>query len=79
MITSYAWSFGDTTAGSGVTASHTYQAGGTYTVGLVVMDNIAATGLLQISVVIYGIGIVEGCTKPQPRDIRIRHGQALRA
>jgi hypothetical protein len=30
---------------------------------------------LQISVVIYGSGIVEGCTKrPQSRDIRIRHG-----
>jgi hypothetical protein len=27
-ITSYAWSFGDGTTGSGVTASHTYAVGG---------------------------------------------------
>jgi hypothetical protein len=33
----------------------------------------------QISGVIYGSGIVEGCTKrPQSRDIRIRHGQVIR-
>jgi PKD repeat protein len=38
-ITSYAWSFGDNTTGSGATTSHTYSGGGTYTVMLTVTDD----------------------------------------
>jgi len=34
----YGWDFGDATTGSGVTASHTYAASGTYTVTLTVTD-----------------------------------------
>jgi PKD repeat protein len=51
-ITSYAWSFGDATSGSGVTTSHTYAASGTYTVGLVITDNIGGTGLKSSSVTV---------------------------
>jgi len=43
-IVSYAWDFGDGGAGSGLTASHTYAAGGTFSVGLTVTDNGGATG-----------------------------------
>jgi PKD repeat protein len=44
-ITSYSWDWGDSTpAGSGVTASHTYAASGTYTVALTVIDNGGAAG-----------------------------------
>ena len=42
-IVSYAWDFGDETTGDGPTASHTYQAAGTYTVTLTVTDNRGAT------------------------------------
>jgi Concanavalin A-like lectin/glucanases superfamily/PKD domain len=42
-ISSYAWDFGDGTAGTGATPSHTYTAGGTYNVKLTVTDNGGAT------------------------------------
>lgn len=41
-ISSYAWTFGDTTSGTGVSPSHTY-ADGTYTVSLLVTDNTGDT------------------------------------
>jgi PKD repeat protein len=43
-ITGYAWDFGDGTTGTGVTASHTYAAAGTYTIALTVTDNGGLTG-----------------------------------
>jgi len=43
-IAAYAWNFGDNSTGSGVTANHTYAAGGNYTVVLTVTDNLGATG-----------------------------------
>lgn len=39
-IASYAWDFGDGNTGTGVAPSHTYAAAGTYTVSLVVTDNL---------------------------------------
>jgi PKD repeat protein len=39
----YAWNFGDGTAASGQTVTHTYSASGSYTIGLTVTDNDAAT------------------------------------
>jgi PKD repeat protein len=43
-IVSYDWTFGDGNTGSGITTSHTYAAGGTYTVTLTVTDDGGATG-----------------------------------
>ncbi|MGY3317957.1 PKD repeat protein [Arthrobacter sp. TE12232] len=42
-IAAYAWDFGDGGSGTGVTAQHTYAAGGTYTVRLTVTDNTGNT------------------------------------
>jgi PKD repeat protein len=49
-VTGYTWDFGDGATGSGVTASHTYTAAGTYTVRLTVTDDAGATGTAQQSV-----------------------------
>ena len=38
-ITSYNWTFGDGSTGSGVIANHTYTSGGTYTATLTVIDD----------------------------------------
>lgn len=51
-ISSYAWSWGDGQTATGATASHTYAADGTYTVGLTVTDNRGAQNTTTRSVVI---------------------------
>ena len=51
-VASYAWDFGDSKAGSGKTVTHTYAAGGTYTVKLTVTDDQGATGTASKSVTV---------------------------
>jgi len=49
-ITAYAWTFGDTTSGSGVRPSHTYMTAGTFTVTLTVTDKILRQSTVQKAV-----------------------------
>ncbi len=51
-IASYAWDFGDGTSGSGVSASHTYTAAGTYTARLSVIDNGGASASSTVAITV---------------------------
>jgi len=56
-IAAYSWNWGDgTPGGSGVTASHTYQAAGTYALTLTVTDNAGATATATRTVTVTGAG-----------------------
>jgi len=52
------WDFGDGSTGSGMIASHTYAAGGTYLVGLTVTDGVGAIDMEQASVTVTSTSIV---------------------
>jgi 6-phosphogluconolactonase (cycloisomerase 2 family)/chitodextrinase len=51
-IVSYAWDFGDGSAGSGQKVDHTYSSNGTYSAVLVVTDNTGATASTRSSIVV---------------------------
>ena len=51
-LVSYDWDFGDGTTGSGVAATHTYSAGGTYLVRLTVTDDADSTASVTVSVAV---------------------------
>lgn len=65
----YGWNFGDGTTATGVTASHTYAAAGTYQVTLTVVDSTGANSTLAKTVAVTlpaggGSTFTYGTTKP---------------
>lgn len=53
-ITSYAWDFGDMTTGTGATPSHAYEATGTYSITLIVTDNMGAAASSTVKITVGG-------------------------
>ncbi|MBO0879067.1 MAG: PKD domain-containing protein [Mycobacterium sp.] len=53
-IVSYAWDFGDSSTGDGVTPNHTFPASGSYTVTLTVTDNDGSTDSISQVVSVLG-------------------------
>ena len=51
-IASYAWTFGDGTQATGITASHTYSTAGSYTAKLTVTDNRGATAFATVGITV---------------------------
>src|SRR2546422_411637 len=58
-ITNYAWDFGDSTTGTGVTTSHVYNTANTYTVTLTVTDNAGLSRSAQATITVQPV--VTGC------------------
>src|SRR2546422_3769135 len=58
-ITNYAWDFGDSTTGTGVTTTHAYTTANTYTVTLTVTDNAGLSRSAQASITVSPV--VTGC------------------
>jgi len=58
-ITNYAWDFGDSTTGTGVTTTHVYNVANTYTVTLTVTDNAGLSRSAQASITVSPV--VTGC------------------
>jgi serine protease len=67
----YAWTFGDGATGSGVTASHTYAAAGTYTIGLTVNDGRGGSNTTSQSVTVATGG------DPDPATPNLTSGQQI--
>jgi PKD repeat protein len=56
-ITSYAWDFGDGTTGIGIIATHAYNAEGSYTVTLTVIDNVGLNATAKLIVTVSRVAL----------------------
>ena len=55
VIVDYAWDFGDGNSANGITAINTYQSPGTYTITLIVTDNLGATGTSTATINVFDV------------------------
>ncbi len=67
-IASYAWAFGNSTSGTGVSSSTTYVAGGVYTATLTVTDNGGKTATSSVTITVNGDGDGDGFFVPADCD-----------
>jgi PKD repeat protein len=65
-IATYAWAFGDGTAGSGRTPAHAYAAAGTYRVTLTVTDDMGDTGSVAHDVIVTAPALPAPTASPTP-------------
>jgi chitodextrinase len=61
-FTSYQWSFGDSTGGSGITASHSYTSTGSFTASVLVTDANGGTAGGTVSVTIAKLSVTMGAS-----------------
>jgi len=77
-ITAYTWSFGDGSAGSGITASHTYSPAGYYSATLVVRDDEGDTDSVTHAVSVAAPSTPSPSPSPTPgADYSVTAGQIL--
>ncbi|HLQ42370.1 MAG TPA: PKD domain-containing protein, partial [Thermoplasmata archaeon] len=69
-IVSYAWNFGDSTGGSGVTAAHTYLTFGTFNTTLTVTDNESFTATAYRHIVVRAPPLASFTATPNPAVVR---------
>ncbi len=65
-ITSYKWSFGDNSQGTGITVNHAYATFGTYTATLTVTDTVGNSAEKSVAVTLYNAS-PEATPKPTPK------------
>src|SRR2546427_8663543 len=75
-IVSFAWEFGDSTTGSGQTATHTYAVPGVYAANLTVVDNQTDRKSTRLNSSHSQISYAVFCLKKKKRSSKIKHTQA---
>jgi len=77
-IVSYAWNFGDTTTGTGMTTSHSYTVAGIYTVILTVTDSNSNVGYDSETITVYEAGVPSTITlQANPNPVTAGGGASL--
>lgn len=77
-IVSYAWNFGDTGTGTGLTTSHEYTTPGTYVVILTVTDSNSNVGYDSVTITVYEAGVPSTITlQANPTTVTAGGGTSL--
>jgi len=71
-IVSYSWNFGDSTTDTGMIVTHTYTAGGTYTVTLTVTDNDGLSDIASHDVTVTGESVLTATVNIGPSTLNLK-------